>query len=352
MITADDEGRFAFQTKAIQLGMFAFTTDGHAAGVAKPENLDRPIEIPLKPTMDLHGQLLDQDHEPLASHSVSVSPRVSGKRDFNKSFATSFQTVTFEAKTDANGNYTLKNLPTELEMTLQADSIDCPGHVAILDNFLLTAGDQRLRMVSRLYRSSTPDDRSLADKHDDVVRDAKLGGYHVLVLSYGTAAKDYVNTEMLDHEATPDVMSFLNLRIDEELLSNDANRRFAELRDWPQPTPRNVFVCALNETGMELGRIALDSGDAHAAAEAAAFIRKHAPERTDAKAKWDAAFVEAKRSGRRVWAQIGQRYCQPCFRQSRWLDDNRELLERDYVLLKVDDVRDKHGVEIASPHRE
>jgi hypothetical protein len=41
---------------------------------------------------------------------------------------------------------------------------------------------------------------------------------------------------------------------------------------------------------------------------------------------------------------------------SRWLDDNRKLLERDYVLLKIDNVRDDHGPEIAlrivSNHRD
>jgi hypothetical protein len=32
---------------------------------------------------------------------------------------------------------------------------------------------------------------------------------------------------------------------------------------------------------------------------------------------------------------------------SRWLDDHRKLLERDFVLLKVDNVRDEHGQEVA-----
>ncbi len=33
-------------------------------------------------------------------------------------------------------------------------------------------------------------------------------------------------------------------------------------------------------------------------------------------------------------------------RTTRWLDDNHELLERDYVLLKIDNVRDEHGPEV------
>lgn len=109
-----------------------------------------------------------------------------------------------------------------------------------------------------------------------------------------------------------------------------------------------MFACALDVTGKELGRIVVDVSSADATAAAADFIRKHAPPQADAQAKWAAAFAEAKRSGRRVWARISQRYCGPCFRLSRWIDDHRELLERDYVMLKIDDIRDLHGAEVAS----
>ena len=347
-VTADAEGRFAFTTKAIELGIFAYTTDGEAAGVLKPKNLDGPIEIHLKPTMDLHGQLLGSNGEPLANHAVRVTPQVRGERDVNKSFATSFETITFQTKTDATGNYTLTNLPTALNLTLRADPIDGSEFDAYLDDFYLVVGDQRPRMISRLGRTSTPDGRTLSEKHDSLLRDARLGGYYVLVLSYDAAAEDFVNTKLLDHEATREVMSFLNLRLDEESLTKEADRKFAQSKNWPQPMPGKVFVSALDATGQELGRIELDAGQADAAAKAAEFLRKHAPPQADAQAKWDAAFAEAQRSGRRVWAHIGQRYCGPCFLLSRWMDDNRELLERDYVLVKIDNLRDKHGEEVAN----
>jgi hypothetical protein len=32
---------------------------------------------------------------------------------------------------------------------------------------------------------------------------------------------------------------------------------------------------------------------------------------------------------------------------SRWIDDQREILERDFILLKIDDVRDLNGQLIA-----
>ena len=59
------------------------------------------------------------------------------------------------------------------------------------------------------------------------------------------------------------------------------------------------------------------------------------------------AFEEARRTNRKVWARIGQRYCGPCFLLARWLDDHREILEKDYVMLKIDDYADENGVSIA-----
>lgn len=346
-ITADAEGRFAFKTKAVQLGIFAYTRDGRAAVVAKPENLDEPIEIHLKPTMDLHGQLLGKNDEPLVNHAVRVIPSVSGKRDYNKSFSTSFETKTFTTKTDENGNYTLKDLPTELDLTLRADPIDDSEYDAYLDEFYLVVGDQRPRMVSRLGRTSKPDLRTLSEKYNRLLRDARLGGYHILLLSYDQGAEEFVDAKLLDRDATREVMSFLNLSIQEGSLAENPDRKFAESKGWPQPAQGKVFACALDSTGKELGRIELDTGKADAAAKAAEFIHQFAPPQADAQVKWEAAVAEAKRSGRRVWAQIGQRYCGPCFQLSRWLDDNRVQIERDYVLLKIDDVRDAHGVDVA-----
>jgi len=57
--------------------------------------------------------------------------------------------------------------------------------------------------------------------------------------------------------------------------------------------------------------------------------------------------AEARKSGRKVWVRISQRYCRPCFSLTRWLDEQKKLLAQDYVFLKIDNVRDLHGAEVA-----
>jgi hypothetical protein len=122
---------------------------------------------------------------------------------------------------------------------------------------------------------------------------------------------------------------------------------FARSKNWPLPEKGKVFALAMDPAGQELGRIEIDVKDPAGQKRAAAFIRQNAPSPVDARQKWDEAFAVARQSGRKVWARISQRYCGPCFRLARWLDDERTLLSQDYVFLKIDDVRDLHGAEVA-----
>jgi hypothetical protein len=45
--------------------------------------------------------------------------------------------------------------------------------------------------------------------------------------------------------------------------------------------------------------------------------------------------------------RVGQTRCAPCFSFSRWLDSQRDLLARDYVLFKIDDGLDLHGEDLS-----
>lgn len=44
---------------------------------------------------------------------------------------------------------------------------------------------------------------------------------------------------------------------------------------------------------------------------------------------------QAELDGRKVWVIIGGRRCGPCFQMARWIDRQHELLEKDYVIVKL-----------------
>ena len=140
----------------------------------------------------------------------------------------------------------------------------------------------------------------------------------------------------------------MQLHVTPNDLADPENQKFASKLNWPPISAGTVFVSAYDLKGKEIARSVFNVNDDQSPAAADNFIEQHAPDQQDAKLKWDKAFRSASKTDRRVWIRTGQRYCGPCFRLSRWIDDHRKVLEKDFVLVKIDDVRDRHGSEVAA----
>ncbi len=347
-LSANPEGGFDFESKASRIGIYAHTKDSKAAGVCIVDRLEEPIILQLKPTAEFHGQLLGVENRPLRDHAVRASLYVSGKRDYSLPFLTSFSAATFEAKTDSDGNYTLTGLPCEVELSLRADSIDGSDRTRYLDKLYLTPNESRPRAVSRLWKPKK--NLTFAQRYEKTLRDCRLSNFHVMVILFrpSDGAKQFVDVNLMDYAKTKEVMSFMQLQgqVGEGAASAEI-AEFGKLKSWPTPEKEKVFACAIDANGKELGRIEFDPKDPQSPKLAAQFVRKYTPKQADAKKKWDEAFATAKQSNRKVWIRISQRYCGPCFMLARWLDDQKEILKQDYVFLKIDDVRDLHGFEVA-----
>ncbi|MCA9185366.1 MAG: M56 family metallopeptidase [Pirellulaceae bacterium] len=346
-VATDAEGYFEFKTRAIQVGLLAYSADGKAAGVLKPETLESPLTVTMLPTTNYRGQLVAGTGEPIGNHPMRLNPTVEGERRMNVNFFAGFRTKDFETRTDADGNFELQCLPTGVLLRLFADSLNGENHDTYIDDITLQPNVTLPRQVHRVRRGNDGDDRPLPERYAAVLRDAKLNGYHLLVIVFEKAAEDFVGRHLLDYQRTREAMSYMELKVSNANVTDELARKFVDLNGWPQPKQGEVFVCALDGNGKEIGRKVLTLRDDKADEQAAKFLRQHAPTPADARAKWDAAFAEARLSGRKVMARVGQRYCGPCFRLSRWLDDHRDVLERDYVQLKVDNLLDEHGMELS-----
>ena len=189
----------------------------------------------------------------------------------------------------------------------------------------------------------------------ETLRDCRLAGIHALVIVSGageiaaTFTKAHLSDPDEPDEDTDDIYSYLPIFMSgPEAAKSPERRAYFAARNWPLPEPGSVFLAAINGDGKELGRLSVNvSNDQAAAKDVAAFIKTHLPPQRDAKAGYEAALAEAKRSHRRVWVRVGQTRCAPCFSFSRWLDSQRELLAKDYVLFKFDDGLDLHGEELS-----
>jgi hypothetical protein len=348
-LKARPDGTFDFESLSSRIGVYARTKDAKAAAVSIIDGLDGPIEVRLKPTGEYRGQLFGKEDHPLKGHAVRASLSISAKGGRSRFGPTSFFAATFACKTDDEGKYTLTGLPYEVALTLQADSIDGSGQADYLTKFYLVPNEVRPPAVSHLWRK--PARRvSFAERYAKTIRDCRLSHFHAMLILFRPTddAKRFVDTNLVAYGKTPEVTSFIQIQgyVGDEP-TNAEVVEFGQARNWPMPAEGKVFACAIDATGKELGRIELDCKAADGPDSASRFVRQYAPKADDAKKKWDEAFATAKRTNRKVWVRISQRYCGPCFMLARWLDDHRETLERDYVLLKIDDCRDLYGDEVA-----
>lgn len=349
-VASAEDGSFSFETPASQIGIFALTKDGRAAGATIVQDLSAPLELPLRPTIDYQGRLLGKAGKPLVGHKVRATIPVQGKANGLAFFATSFQAKTIEAKTDEQGNFSLAGLPGGMKIDLAADALDDAEGTKHLDAVFLQPNELRPRAVFRL----APKDAAaipLAKQYETKLRDGKLLGYRLMIVlcSDADAATRFVERNFVDHDTNEQVYDYLQIvlaRQQDNLPADEA--RFLKERKWNFPGRDRIAAFAIDAQGKELGRLEIDLAAEAAATQAADFVQRHLPPRVDAEQKWREAFAEAKRSDRRVWVRVSQRYCGPCFSLARWLDDHREVLEKDYVLLKIDDYRDPNGARVAN----
>jgi RNA polymerase sigma factor (sigma-70 family) len=343
----NDKGEFQFESKASHIGIYARTKDARAATVAAIDRLDQPITLKLNPTGEYRGQLLGKEDRPLNGHAVRAEIYVSRKRDSSRLFLTNFLAASFDAKSDAEGNFSFSGLPCEAAITLSAGSLDGSNQMNRLEDFYLAPHESRPRIVSKLWQ---PEQKiSFTDRYDKTLRDCRLSNYGAMVILYRPSPQtnEFVKANFINSDTTKEIMAFIQI---EGSLGDKADpeiEKFAASKHWPLPDNARVFALAMNPTGQELGSIEIDAKDPASPKRAADFIRRYAPAPIDARHKWDEAFAEARRTGRKVWVRTSGRYCGPCFSLTRWLDDQKKILAQEYVFLKIDEGIDLHGAEVA-----
>ena len=180
----------------------------------------------------------------------------------------------------------------------------------------------------------------------DVLRDCRLAGIHAMVIVRGagdiaaafTKARIWDPEEIdekIDEEAY-NIYSYVPQFINgPEAAKLPDRRQYFAARNWPFPEMDSLFLTAINGDGRELGRLSLNVSNHQAATkDVAAFIKTHLPPRRDAKADYDAALAEAKRSRRRLWVRVGQTRCGPCFRFRGAARFTAGVAGGDFVLFK------------------
>jgi hypothetical protein len=321
------------------------TRDHQYAAARAVEIRPEPIEVTLTPARRIVGSIVDPQQNP--QPDVRLQARVSLRDSREPGAAVTFDVLS--TVTDDEGCFAIAGLPENCEVVLQGTSSSnsqltglyrrvylFPGEDRVLDPFVIGASKVRSEI-----------DSSLEARFAAMMRLARLSDCHMILIGvpHDLESPEIVKSAFLDYRRNPDCGQFMQLMA-QFRTESDETATFWESRSLPHPEQGQIQAVAYDGVGQVLEQISVRVDDANFMPLVDAFMHRTRPPQQDAEQKWTAAFAEAKRSNRKVWVRISQRYCQPCHLLAKWMDDHRALLERDYVLVKVDDVRDLGGVEI------
>ncbi len=343
--TLDAKGAFDVAMNAADGNIVVIDPDRRLSGVATFDaTYDAKLGsllIAMRPMATFRSQLVDQHGKPFANQRLQLVMQ------------SSQHPAASEVTTDANGEFQFDDVLTEVPLRITrinsaGDRLNKPGFD---DERFFDAGEMRhepkiVIALNEPTEVAALSKRPLDDRVASLVRDARLAHMHGLIVIEGDAspAVAQLKQRLLDYDELREVEAYGPLVISSESLP-DATE-YLDRQKWPKPHAGELALVALDDNGTSLEHITVKASDGDQAYQrAATLIRAHAPKPLDAIALIGKAREEAQQSDRNVLVVVGGARCGPCFVLSRWLDDQREMIAKDFVVVKFDGHRSLRAAE-------
>lgn len=323
------------------------------AGFVKIQK-EQPVgTIEMRPCASFQGTLLNENGEPLPKRELQ-----------NLIGGVAFVPIGHSIVTDAEGRFSLSAIPSEIPIRLSLTNDDTKeGNYRIFGDLLFEVGENRADAklkAQRIADERTPRSRQ-AEKVDPLsqrllqpLRDARVSGMHVLVLLQGDHSErtskltkqiltdDDDEEEEVDEAADNEQQAqrmnsvYYYLPMVVRKVSAKADLDFLKQQKWPRPSKNEIVLVALDANQTLLGTKTLSASESETSKKIAMeFLQQHKPAYEDAQVKLDTARTLAAKTNRRVWIVSCGPRCGPCFQFAHWLESQHELLEKDYVLVKL-----------------
>jgi hypothetical protein len=350
--TTDGEGRFKHQVAGAASLLGAFNEDKSLGVMERIAGDQKEVTLALSPTATATAVVIDEETgSPAADREVVAYIRI-GKE--NGPFMHGFPT---SGKTDAEGRVSLRglligpkyevNIVTKHDADGNARGWQTVGKVEAKAAEELALGELR---IPKPYRPPTVDDdiarayghKDVAQRLQQLLKDAKLGYYHVLVVAAdpkGVAGRRYFEIchfSMDGPQERPEKLhEFLVLAVDPqtggELLA-------AHELSAPQEKDHAAFAI-LNPSGAVVATASSDDLSKDGKLDAkllGEFLANRETPLPNARKLLADALAQAKRENKRLLVQVGGPGCSWCVVLARYLDEQKSLVEKDYLHVKID----------------
>ncbi len=350
--TTDADGHFQAVRGRAPTVVHAETKDHKLAGIVKIGPDETEVEIPIGPTGSARGRLVDKDTAtPLPQRQIEYGVWIEySDKTFNWRFGG-------KVTTDPDGRFTMTGLIPGQEYTLEVVQSEADGRprgwhsagkVTAPTTEIYEIGDLKL---PKPYRQPTiqehvatlfGDAQSLEDRLKARLRDTRLAYQRVLMVIGDPANPLVTGFFDLEHdrELSKATYNYLFLPVSTvDAKQTKAGQKIAARLGMAWPDANDPMLAVLDENGALVGKTALLDVIADGKFDRdklAAFLDEHAPDLPDAASKLSDALAKAKREGKRVLVQVSGPRCVWCTVLSRYLDDHHDLVDKEFVYVKLD----------------
>lgn len=332
------DGSFTVDFEAEKVALLFIDEQTGLSGFAKLGDQETAVDVVMQPMAIYRGTLVDGSAKPIAGRTLSARIDETGEK------------FSLAQPTDQAGRFEFARVPCDVPVTISLDeAIGGSDERLPRERCLFLPGEVRegVRLVARSNSPAPSAPIAVRPLPERVAGSCQYTGtshMYTLAVCKGDRSKEverFVDA-IVDDEFEP-IIPYLPLIVEAGQLR--AEKVHAANLGWPLPAAGQVALVAIDRSEQVVASVVIDTGTSHAQAAAREFLTQSGPPVLDAQALLVDARSAAQASGRRVWLVLGGPRCGPCFRLAAWMDDHRELLAKDYVIVKVIGGLDNHVVE-------
>ncbi len=346
-LAVDDQGVFRGQAASPRIAVLARSLDGKYRGVQvvdlEASDAD-PLVIQLNRSVTVKGRMVDPDGFSFPNAKIELDTRPLIRWEKKKPFgSTIFHTENVNTTTDSQGKYVFKNACSGVPMAMFAHAHDSGNATTILYENELQPPIAHLPTVvlTEQDQMSVP----LQKRIDNRVDSSRLLNTNTILVYNGTEKSAIEMSKGLFGRAAAGATRHLSplLVSDSTLKSDPANSAWLKEQGWGLSHDHELLIVLFDQTGKPIVTKRVDANENITSINELIDPKQIqlVDQSWDAQARFDQALELARRTDRDVWISFVSIRNPASIAFSRWQREHRQELEKHFVLLQIDWIRDE-----------
>ncbi len=345
-LIVDNNGRFRGKAAKPRIALLARTKDRKYSGVQVVDlesGNAEPLVIELHPSASVAGRILDPDGFPLADAAVSFATRPLIRWPKKEPYGgTGFFTESLNTTTDKGGRYLVEDVCSRVPSALFVNYRNGSSATAVLYDYALEPPTVFVPTV--VMPEADMHSRPLQTRIKNRVDSSKLINTNAVLIYHGTHKSAIDMARGLfgrgGFEATRNLSPlFIS---DSAMKMDPATSAWLKEQGWGLSHDQEILVVLFDQAGKPIV-----SKRIHATDNITSIAEILEPKQLqlvkqswDAQSRFDKALESAKRTERDVWINFVSIRNPASMAMLRWQDENRKELEKHFVMMQLDWIRD------------